>query len=710
MLETTAESAVLKKFNPSRLPPEGSEWVGQYFNTLWEAARKEKIGRLGLHQRFLDLQAAYRGKKRKRTYPRIGANYLFKIMESHCAALTEKVPIADINADDADDPLQVKAFQSESEEWWTDTEQQFLLHSSTLNMQIYGTTLEKGILNIETGEPEIVLVDPFNGFPAPGFKMCNMALPYFCEVDFLADWEIRGQFGLPESVIIPADADEQLAGTIRQTVRGGSPESDTSTHYPTNYAPIPEQTISESLKEKTMVVEIWVRDNATKKEPIMEEREVARDDLGRPIMQKVETEEVNEIPIYPDGIRKVVICPALIQNMEVRGVLDDAVNPNINWGLLQARAEFLVKNGVPVEKKDAAGQPVVDPETGQVAIELQPVEPEKALPAMYARAKISYPLWGKFPYSATPSRVDTSQWWGFSTEEQLEEMQGKAEMMTTKYFIALERQMFPILLLPVGCGVEKEQVSNDPGLVLNPTIPGAPMIKYLEPPQPPREYLEAIEFIMRQMDIVAMSPDVSEGRKPKGITAASAIIALQDKAETLFSPQKRQVDRLIRNRGRMYIHFKMNFDTTRKQVKVDDEFVNFRGIDIFSAFKYNVESGSSAPITKAGRRQQFVELRKMGDMDRQSLLDFLDIPQAKLINERLTEIESVPGALKILVEAGLPIEDAQMLFGFLMKDQFAPKPKGGTTMKTPEEAAPRAGGISEGMTSANRQMSDLKEG
>ena len=710
-METTAETSLLKDFNLSKLPEAGSQHVGKFFNALWEEARKEKISRLGMHQRFIDLQAAYRGKKRRRSYPRVGANFLFKIIESYCATLTEKVPIADISADDADNPEMVKAFSHESDEWWRDSEQQTSLHASTLNMQIYGTTLEKGVLNAKTGEPEVILMDPFNGFPCPGYRMCNLQIPYFCDIDFLEDWEIRAIFGIPDTITIPADGDEQLAGTIREITRGGREESETGRHYPTNYAPVQEQTVSESLKNKTMVVEIWIRDGSIKEEPIMAPGEQPTDDLGRPFgePEQIDTGEINSYPIYPDGIRKVVICPALLQNMETKGVLDDSPNPNINWELLTKRMEDLVNSGVPQPVIDQAGQPVVDPATGQPAIQMVPVPPEEATQIIFERARTSFPLWGEFPYSAIPSRVDTTQWWGFSTLEQLEELQGKAELMLTKYLTALEHQMFPILILPNGCGVAKSEITNDVGLVIEPTIAASQHIRYVERPTPPSEYLAALQFIMMDMDIIAMSPEVTEGRRPKGISAASAIIALQDKASTLFSPQIRQIDKLIRNRGRFYIHFKMNFDTTRKQVKVDDQFINFRGIDVFANFKFNVESGSSAPITKAGRRQQYIELRKMGDMDRQSLLDFLDIPQAKLINERLTEEESVPKALELLVMAGLPVETAQQLFGFLMQDQFTPKPQGGTTMKTAEDQ-PRAGGYSEGMTQANTQMSELREG
>lgn len=708
-METTAETSVLKKFNLSKLPEAGSEHVGKFFNTLWEDARKEKIGRLGLHQRFLDLHAAYRGKKKKAKYPRVGANFLFKIIESYCATLTEKVPIADLTADDTDDPIMVKAMAKESDEWWNESEQQVTLHASTLNLEIYGTTIEKGIFNVKTGEPEIVLRDAFNFFPAPGYKMCDLNIPYVCDVDFLDEWEIRA-YGVPEGITIPADADEQLAGTIREVTRGGSESSPTSRHYPTNYAPVQESTVSESLKNKTLVVEIWIRDNTTIKEPIMQSVQPT-DDLGRPAGGPIEqdTGEVNEYPVYPDGIRKVLLCPALLDNHQVKGILDDSVNPNINWGLLQARIEALVQEGIPEPILDEAGAPMVD-ETGQPAVQMIPVPPEEAKQMVFERAKTSFPLWGKFSYSAIPSRIDSSQWWGFSIIEQLEEQQGKAEQMLTKYFAALERQMFPIFKNVQGSGVNDSEITNDPGIVIHPTIAAAQHMGYIDSPPPPREYLDAIDFIMRMMDIIAMSPEVSEGRRPKGISAASAIIALQDKASTLFSPQIRQIDKLIRNRGRMWLHFKMNFDTVPKQVKVDGQVIDFRGADVFSNFKFNVESGSSAPITKAGRRQQMVELRKMGDMDRLSMLEQLDIPQAKLIHERLTEEQSVPGALKILVEAGLPIPTAQQLYGFLMQDQFSPKPNGGTTMKTAEQSAPTAGGYSESMNSARQGMSELQEG
>jgi hypothetical protein len=713
-METTGERQVLKDFNQFKLPPAGSEWVGKFFNDLWEKARKHKIERLGLHQRFMDLHAQFRGKRRRRTYPRVGINHIFKTVETYCATLTEKMPISEISADNADNPEIVRAFDQEMKLWWVNTDQQFSLRGSTQNMQVYGTTPEKGIWNTQDDRFDILLRDVFNIFPAPGYKLCDMSIPYFCDVDFLEPWEIRHIFGIDENITIPTDADEQIAGTNREVSRGGYPEGDANRqNFPTSYAPSAGAQNDDSLKNKTMVVEIWCRDYSTKKVPVIQQVPVT-DDLGRPIVnpdgspmvQQVETGEYNEFPVYPDSIRKVTICPAMLNSIGVKGVLDDSMNPTINWALLKQRISALVENGLPQAVLDETGSPLIDPNTGAPAVEIVPVDPETATAIIYDRAQTSYPLWGQYPYSITPSRIDTSQWWGFSVIEQLEEMQGKAEMMLTKYFLALEWQLFPIFVNPVGSGVEINEVDNRPGLQIRPTPATAPLFRYVEPPSPPKEYLEALQFILNSSDEIAMTPAVTQGQRPTGISAAAAIIALQDKASTLSSPQIQQIDQLIEWRGKAYIHFNMNWDYKKRQVMVDGRAVDFRGIDIFTKFNYKVESGSSAPITKAGRRQQYVELFKLGAMDLESLLTFLEIPQAKQIVERITEQNSLQGAMGILAQAGVPQEVLQQVYAIALQPQFSVKPQGGTQMQTAEQA----GGYSEGINAAKQGMSELREG
>jgi hypothetical protein len=578
--ETSGIETAHNKFNLGNLPEEGHDYVGKFFHKLWEEARREKIDRLGMHDRWLDLHRQWRGKRKKKTFPVVGANYLFKTISGFCAILTEKHPQAEIQSDDAPEE-QIKALEQETSEWWKEMELQKTLYASVQNMSVYGNTVEKGVFDVKKDTAKIDLRDPFNFFPAPGYKLCTLDLPYCCDAYFLPAWKIRQLFDVPENTQINTDATEQLLGKSRETIRGGkSTVSSTGSHLPSNYNDGNRGGDAQSLlSDQGLVVEMWVKDDRVVKEPIFEDVELV-DDLGRVVGTEQQKVGINQRPFYPDGIRKVVFC----NNGDL--VLDDGNNPNINWALIDARKEMLLSDGIPEPMiNPETGEPLVDPETGQAITQQRPVSEVEAIQIAENTLNKTW-LWGRFPFSVVGSQKDTTQWWAFSIIEQLEELQGKAESLLTKYFAYYDRVMFPILILPDGCGVDKSEVTNAPGLILQPTLSHAPHVRYVLPPNPPSGLLELLEFVLFQMDVVSQTPEVTEGRRPKGISAASAIIALQDKAATLFQPQIVSVDEIIRNRGRMHNSFVQNFGTKEKPIKVDEEMVRFLGIQFTSCNRY----------------------------------------------------------------------------------------------------------------------------
>lgn len=695
MKETSGIETAHAKFNLGNIPPKGHEYVGKFSQGLWEDARKEKIDRLGMHKRWIEIHEKWRGKRKRKNFPIVGANYLFKTISGFCAMLTEKHPQAEIQSDTAPEE-QTRALEKETEVWWNEYELQETLFASVQNMSVYGNTIEKAVFDIKKDIALIDLRDVFNFFPAPGYKLCNMDLPYCCDAYFMPEWEIRKKFNVPEKTIINHDANEELLGKDRETTRGGVETQTSGRHYQSNFVDAGGDV---PLTDHALVIEMWIKDDRIRKEPIYQ-NVIVMDDFGREFetgeQEKVGTKET---PVYPDEIRKIVFC----NSGEL--VLDDSRNPNINWALIDIREETLLAEGIPVPVVDEAGQPLAD-ETGQPAMEYQPVSEEDARQIAEDTLNETW-LWGRFPFSVVGSLKDTTQWWAFSIIEQLEELQGKAEGLLTKYFAYFDRVMFPIFILPQGCGVEKSEITNAPGLILEPTLSHAPHLRYVPPPNPPTGLLDLLEFVLFQMDVVSQTPEVTEGRRPKGISAASAIIALQEKAATLFNPQVEAVDNIIRNRGRMFGSFVQNFGTKEKPLKVDEEMVQFLGIDLQGAFKYTVESGSSAPITKAGRRQMYVELFGMKAMDLESLLKILEVPQYQKVVERLAEQHTLPQAIDVLIQAGLPEEEAQKIYMYLMQDQGGTgraegQPKAPQTSETPEQQ-----GYSEPMKAAMQRRNAM---
>lgn len=676
MEKTTAETELLDKYNLGELPSKGNRYVGEFFNTLWEEARDEKIIRLGLHQRWIELHKKFRGMKdRNVAYPKIGANYLFKIILSFCAILTEKIPQGDIVPDENIPDEYLRILNKETDKWWVECKLQNLLYVTVLNMLLFGTTIEKFVFDRKRDTTKIILKDPFNFFPAPGYKMCNLDIPYVCDAYFLEPWEIRKTFDVPMEVDIPTDAEEHLLGLEREMVSGWHTEDRSTSNLPSTYSVVPGyKGTPDRIGKLTLVVEIWAQDNSTETIPIYGDvqatdntGQVVFDDQRRPVMTRKQVAEKVK-PIYPDGIRKVTICHALIDTWQ-HGILDDSRNPSINWNLLEARKEYLMTIGI--EK------PVVDPTTGQpVAMQNQLYSEDEAEQMALDSVKNTW-LWGRFPYSATPSMIDTSQWWGFSVIEQLEELNSKQESLLTKFFAFMDILMFPLLIIPQGSGVRDSEITNAPGTIIHPTIEAANSIRYLDSPSSP-EIFEMLQFILYQMDIISMSPEVTEGRKPKGVSAASAIIALQNKAGTLFQPNIWRVGEIVESRENAHISMVLNFGSRERPIKVDDEYTKYIGTDIIGAFKYYVENGSIAPLMKQGRQQQYLELFRLGALTLRPLLEMLEIP--KRIIEMVLEEKSVPGALQLLIAAGLPQEMAAQIYQVVMQNQGI----GATDQKAPE--------------------------
>ena len=667
-----------EKYTIANPPPAGHDAVGDFFWGLFLEAKHEKIERLQLHQRWTDLHALWRGKKKIAKYPYIGANYVFKTVHGHCAALTQSAPQFDVSSKDVEDEEAQKTatiLQREAEDWWQTKEIQDLLFSHAQDMQVYGTAILKGRWDFEQDDAAVDLVDLYSFFPAPGYRRCKVQeLPYCCEVAFMPVWRVREKWGVDESIAIEADAEAQLLGKEREEVHGWRAKLESALgRTPSNFATISNIAGAlNPLKQEAMVVEVWFKDKSvsqcktvqTAMEPALDEAgNPIVDDMGRPIMNEVQTEEVTCEPVYPDGIRKITLCNG------GKLILDDSQNPNINWELVVQMTTEAVKAGAN--------------------------SPEGAVEEAIEIHSKSH-LWGKYPYIAAPSLVDNTQWWGFAIIEQLSGLQGKSEALLTKIHAYFDRLMFPILVNPRGSGVKKSDFTNAPGLIIEPNLTHAPAIGYVNPPPPPQGIFDLLDFTISTIDVVSLSPEVMQGRRPKGISAASAIIALQDKASMVAQPQVRQIDKTIREMGRMVISLKQQFGTKPKKIIIDDETIEYRGIDLQGAFEMEVESGSSAPITKAGRRNMYLELFKMGACDLETVLKNLEVPNYKQIVEKITEQTTLPGAIKVLIQAGLPEDYGLRLLQILSQPQ-----RGANAvpveeqMPSPEQAPPVSDRMSE---------------
>lgn len=341
--------------------------------------------------------------------------------------------------------------------------------------------------------------------------------------------------------------------------------------------------------------------------------------------------------IYPDGIRVITVC-----NKDV--FLNDMPNPNIN--------------------------PALEPEIANKSF-----------------------AWGRTPFYLVNSYIDTTSIWGFSAAEQTGDLNKKINEIVSRMVAYVNRILFPTLIVEKGCGITKKMINNKPGLVLMPTRPNA-RIEYLAVPNLPSNFFDILDVLINFHDRIYQIEDADRGKSPTGVTAASAIVALQDRNAVLIRHKIRATEYLCRMRGRWNISFIQNFSIKPEQIKLqNEEIYTFSGVELAGRkFNYIVESDSTVARTSVQDQEQAIGLYKINAIDRTAVLNGVNFPNAKQIVERMGETQ-LDAALGVLIEAGLEEEQAMSLKQFLMQPQSAPSQEKQST--GPKAGKPKAeqGGV-----------------
>ena len=339
-------------------------------------------------------------------------------------------------------------------------------------------------------------------------------------------------------------------------------------------------------------------------------------------------EILEEELIYPDGIRVVTVCNKHI-------FLNDMPNPNVNFNL------------------------------------------------EHDKVKTSF-AWGRKAFYKINSYEDTTSIWGFSAAEQTGDLNKKINEIVSRMVAYVNRVLFPTLVIEKGAGITKSMINNKPGLVLMPTRPNA-RIEYLAVPNLPSNFFEILSVLTNFHDRIYQIEDADRGKSPTGVTAASAIVALQERNAVLIRHKIRGAEYLCRMRGRWNISFLQNFSIQPERLILsNDEPYEFTGVSLAGRkFNYVVESDSTIAKASAYSQEQAVGLFKLNAIDRTALLGILNVPDREMIIERMGETQ-LDEAFSVLIEAGLEEDQAIELKQYLMQPQTTPKEETRPTQTKPK--------------------------
>ena len=278
---------------------------------------------------------------------------------------------------------------------------------------------------------------------------------------------------------------------------------------------------------------------------------------------------------------------------------------------------------------------------------------------------------GLKPFVRYPDMIRPKRFYADGEIKQLKDPQDMVNKTLACIFDCMNLMGNPIWITDTNSGVEPETITNAVGLIIVKN-PGTE-VRRENAPAVPAYIFNFYSELLKLVDQLSGVHDITQGRKPTGITAAEAIAELQEAAQTRIRLKERnlqtsltQVGYLIVNTMMQYytvprvtritkqkgwpeffeFYFKNNPDGTyqyvrkthtydeqqKKYIQVQDwqESGTTKGV-----FDIEVQSGTSLPFMKQKRSNLAIQLFDKQAIDQEDLLEKLDWPKADQVMKRM---------------------------------------------------------------------------
>lgn len=248
---------------------------------------------------------------------------------------------------------------------------------------------------------------------------------------------------------------------------------------------------------------------------------------------------------------------------------------------------------------------------------------------------------GEYPFTKF-SHIPTGKFYGESTITDLVPLQKEYNRTRSQIIEAKNRMAKPQLVAQEG-SVDASKITTEPGQVIF-------FRAGMQAPQPlplqslPPYVLDELNRVQMDMDDISGQHEVTKGRVPPGVSAATAISYLQEQDDSKLSHTIDSIEDGIEKIARHTLsHVNQYWDIPRIIKTVGDngafDAVTLKGADLAGNTDVRVEAGSALPQSKAAKQAFVMDLMKMGFVDPAKGLQVLEIGGiTKLYDELQTDI------------------------------------------------------------------------
>lgn len=141
------------------------------------------------------------------------------------------------------------------------------------------------------------------------------------------------------------------------------------------------------------------------------------------------------------------------------------------------------------------------------------------------------PLGDRMPFIKVTNYEKDGHFYGMSELEQIIPIQKGVNLLLNQLLDIMRITANPPLLYSVQSNFDPAKYSARPGVCIG-VVGDVSQIKWLDPPAVDPKIFGMYDILRQAIDIVTGVQDVTQGRRPTGVTAASAIAELQEAAQT----------------------------------------------------------------------------------------------------------------------------------------------------------------------------------
>jgi hypothetical protein len=329
-----------------------------------------------------------------------------------------------------------------------------------------------------------------------------------------------------------------------------------------------------------------------------------------------------------------------------------------------------------VEEKDENGNPIMDRDGPKKAFIQKLKYPQGRKIQICGDVLLSDDSFdfddGEFPFQRYQNYVNPREFFGISEVEQLEGPQKTFNKLVSFSLDVLTIMGNPVWVTSSDSMVDEHSLVNRPGAVI--TKAPKSEVTRMDGMQLQPWVVQFIDRYKTWFDDISGSQDISRG-SADGVSAARAIIALQEAAQTRIRGKTRNLDVMLRDIGRHYAARVMQFYTVPRVFRLTnkqgaEQYFKFhieksqdetgrpvvRGIkqdiDVLDRTKEPIEgrrdefilrgeldvvcdTGTSLPMVQFEKKQETLELFDRQIIDAEEVLNRIDYPNKEKVIERL---------------------------------------------------------------------------